>query len=413
MKVVVYNLGCKVNQYECDSLVNALRQRGYEVSTKLEFGDCYILNTCAVTNEAESKSRQCVARCRKINPNGKIYVCGCASQNNQQQFVDKAGVVYVSGVAKKIDIVEHLDSNGVFLSQLPTQYEDDFNPTIDRTRAYVKIQDGCNNFCSYCLIPYVRGRSRSRSQESIVAECYRLAQQTKEIVLTGIDMSSYGKDINSSLAQLLVALSGLQCRIRLGSLEVNVVNKELLQATKGLAKFCPQFHLSLQSGNDNVLTKMNRHYTTAEYADRVALIREYYPLASITTDLICAFPTETEEEFQSTVDFVQSIKFAQMHIFGYSARKGTIASKYKPLEKSISKARCEKINAIARQSKINYISNFVGKELEVLLEEKQGDYAVGYSREYIRVIVEGGSPNEIVNVCVEKINGEELQGVLV
>ena len=209
MKIVVYNLGCKVNQYECDSLVKALQDKGHDVKEDLEYADAYILNTCAVTNEAERKSRQCVERCLKFNKDAKIYVCGCASQNNQKQFIEKDNVQYVIGTANKMSLVDSFEKQGENVEEMPTVYEDDFTPSINRTRAYIKVQDGCNRFCTYCLIPYVRGRSRSRQIESVKAECERLAKLTKEIVITGIDLSFYGKDINTSFVELIKALKVL------------------------------------------------------------------------------------------------------------------------------------------------------------------------------------------------------------
>ncbi|MEG2414067.1 MAG: tRNA (N(6)-L-threonylcarbamoyladenosine(37)-C(2))-methylthiotransferase MtaB [Clostridia bacterium] len=408
MKVCVYNLGCKVNQYECDSIVKQLREKSLDVTEKLESADIYILNTCAVTNEAERKSRQCVARCKSLNANAKVFVCGCASQNNAEQFVEKDGVTFVSGVAKKSDIVDKLACEGVFVSELPTVYEDNFESVIERTRAYVKIQDGCDNFCSYCIIPYLRGRSRSRQVASVVKETQELAQNCKEIVLTGIDISSFGKDINSSLADLLANLGEIDCRLRLGSLEVNVIDDKLLSACKGLAKFCPQFHLSLQSGENGVLKKMNRHYTTQQYAEKVQLIREYFPNAGITTDLICGFPLEEEESFAKTLDFLEEIKFSHMHIFGYSPRKGTVAARYKLLDGEQVKSRCARASEVASECKKAYLASFVGKTLEVLTEDKEGEYTAGYSREYIRILLQGGENNKVYNVVGKELIGENL-----
>ncbi len=408
MKIVVYNLGCKVNQYESDSIVKTLREQGYEVSEQLEVADAYILNTCAVTNEAEGKSRQCVSRCKKLNQNAKIFVCGCASQNNSQQFFSKEGVFYVSGVGEKMLIPQRLQQNGIFVSPLPNTYEDDFCPTIDRTRAYLKIQDGCNNFCSYCIIPYLRGRSRSRSLQSVVEECKELASNTQEIVLTGVDMSSYGKDFGLGLADLISALSDIKCRIRFGSLEANIIDDNLLQATTRLYNFCPQFHLSLQSGEDSVLKKMNRHYTTDQFLQKVQLIRKYYPMAGITTDLICGFPTETEENFAQTLKFIQQVEFSQIHIFGYSSRAGTVASKMKVLDSQIVKNRQDKASEIATKMKYKFMQSFIGKELEVLLEEEKDGYMQGYSKEYIRVGVANIERSGVVRVIGEKIIDEIL-----
>ena len=402
MKVVVYNLGCKVNKYECDSLLKTLKERGHDVSEDLVCADLYVLNTCAVTNEAERKSRQCVSRCLKLNPNAKVVVCGCASQNNPQQFSTKDNVTFVMGNAKKGKLADMLQESGVLVDALPREYEDDFSAEVVRTRAYVKIQDGCDNYCSYCLIPYVRGRSRSRSIESVVKECKILESKSKEITITGIDISSYGKNINSDLATLICALSDIDCRIRLGSLEVNVIDERLLLALKKLKKFCPQFHLSLQSGEDGVLRKMNRHYTTAEYLEKVNLIREYFPDCAITTDLICGFPTEDEESFERTLEFIDKVGFAQMHIFGYSPREGTVATRYELLPQSVVKDRVTRAIKVAEKKRQEYVESFVGKTLELLTEDMEGGYMCGYSTQYIKCYIRGGQSDCLYDVEVEK-----------
>ena len=403
MKAVIYNLGCKVNKYECDSLLKSLKERGHEVSEDLVYADLYILNTCAVTNEAERKSRQCVSRCLKLNPNAKIVVCGCASQNNPTQFSDKENVTYVIGTANKDKLVDNLEEGGILIKPIPTEYEDGFSPEVVRTRAYVKIQDGCDNYCSYCLIPYVRGRSRSRSIQSVVDEVTRLSAICKEITITGIDISSYGKNIGSSLAQLIENLGGIDCRIRLGSLEVNVIDERLLVALKSLKKFCPQFHLSLQSGEDSVLKKMNRHYTTVQYAEKVELIRKFFPDAAITTDLICGFPTEDEKSFESTLKFMDKVGFAQVHVFSYSLRGGTVAARYEQLPAEVIKSRQARASEVARKCKDDYLQKFVGKTLEMLSEDVEEGFMCGYSRQYIKCYIDGGESDRLYNVLVEKI----------
>ncbi len=384
MKVVVYNLGCKVNQYESDGILTRLSALGYEVADSLQYADAYILNTCAVTNEAEKKSRQAVSRCLHYNKDAKIIVCGCASQNDSKQFEGKNGVTYISGVANKHIIPEILEKKGVYVAPVLKEYEEELQPDLVRTRAYIKIQDGCNNFCSYCLIPYLRGRSRSRSIQSIVKECERLQQVTNEIVLTGIDMSSYGLDIGTTLAELIKNLSHIKIRVRFGSLEARVITEELLEATKNLINFCPHFHLSLQSGDDNTLKNMNRKYTTDFYYDKVKLVRQFYPQAGITTDLICGFPLETEEEFNNTLKFIDKVKFSDMHIFAYSKREGTVAAKYKLLDGEIVKRRTKLAEEIARKNKEEYYKSFIGKEVDVLIE-KDG----GYTKEYVKILCSG------------------------
>lgn len=403
MKIVVFNLGCKVNKYESDSIARSLREKGHDVVCELEKADLYILNTCAVTNEAERKSRQCVTRCLKLNPAAKVIVTGCASQAGAAQFENKKGVTFVSGVAGKSRIAEELEKVGIAVDPLPTVYEEMETPFVERTRAYVKVQDGCDNFCSYCLIPYLRGRSRSRDLAAAVAECDKLSKDTGEIVLTGIDLSSYGKNTGSSLKELIQNLADINCRVRLGSLEQGVIDEEFLKATKELKKFCPQFHLSLQSGSDAVLKKMNRHYTTSEYFAKVELIRKYYPSANITTDLICGFPTETEENFKESLQFIKKVGFGQVHVFGYSARKGTVAAKYALLTPETVAERCEEAGKAASELHRRYLESMKGKTLEVLFEEEQDGYTVGYSREYVRVYSKGACAGEIKNVTAADI----------
>lgn len=403
MKISIYNLGCKVNKYECDGMLKSLKDKGYEVTEDLVCADLYILNTCAVTNEAERKSRQCISRCLRLNPNAKIVVCGCASQHDPSQFADKKNVTYVIGTADKDKLIDNLESSGVLIRPIPTEYEDGFAPEVIRTRAYVKIQDGCDNYCSYCLIPYVRGRSRSRKIDSVVYECERLSAICKEIIITGIDISSYGKNIASSLAELMGRLKNINCRIRLGSLEVNVIDENLLSSLKSLKKFCPQFHLSLQSGEDGVLKKMNRHYTTAQYLEKVNLIRRYFPDAAITTDLICGFPTEDDESFAKTLKFMDEVGFAQVHVFGYSQRGGTAASRYKLLSPDTVKSRVATAIKRAEASKEKYLQQFIGKTLEVLSEDIENGYLRGYSQEYIKCYLDKGEGDRLYEAVVEKV----------
>ena len=383
MKIVVFNFGCKVNQYESDVLINILEQRGHEVTSNLEYADCYIINTCAVTNEAERKSRQAISRCRKFNKDAKIFICGCASEKNSKQFIEKNNVVTVKGVANKYELA-NLIEKGNDVEPLPRVYEDGIAKST-RTRSYIKIQDGCNNFCSYCIIPYLRGRSRSRKIDSILEEINSLVD-VNEIVLTGIDISSYGLDIGSNLTELINRLRDIKLRIRIGSFEVRVINKELLQALKNLHSFCPQFHLSLQNGDDSVLKNMNRHYTCDEYYSKICLIREYFPNASITTDIIVGFPTEDENAIKNTIDFVNKVKFSNVHIFPYSAREGTVAyKKYKMLDKNVVKDRETRLFNAKEIDRLNYEKSFLGKTVEVLVEDVENDYKVGYTKEYIKV----------------------------
>ena len=311
-KISVFTLGCKVNQYDTDAMLAVFEHAGFEITEGLDFADVYIVNTCAVTAEAEKKSRQSVARILKVNPDACIYVCGCASQNNFSQFA-KNNVEYISGTDGKVGFARKIAEkylNGERFDKIvpdrfdiSREYEDNEGIVNLKTRHFIKVQDGCNNFCSYCLIPYVRGRSRSRSVDSVVAELEGVKNVAKEIVVTGINLSAFGKDNGSSLTELMNALSRFDFAVRLGSLEVGVISKDFLDSTKRIKRFCPHFHLSLQSGDDGVLKAMNRHYDTKQYYNAVKLIREYYPDCAITTDIIVGFPSETEEQFANSMAF--------------------------------------------------------------------------------------------------------------
>lgn len=401
MKVAVLTLGCKVNKYESDALIFELKSRGIDATDNLEEADAYIINTCAVTNEAERKSRQMIERARKFNPNAEIYVMGCASQNRPVQFEDR-NVKMIIGTAGKKKIVDELSHSGTHLFELPTAYEDDLFSAQSLTRAFIKIQDGCDHFCSYCIIPYLRGRSRSRSLESIVSEVEKLPDDVKEIVLVGIDVSDFKIDGKKGLGKLLQTLDKYGKRLRLSSMEDSLIDEEFLRVLSTLKNFCPHFHLSLQSGCDNVLKKMNRHYTTDEFAGSVALIRKYFPLAGITTDIIVGFPTETEEDFEETLKFVERVKFSQLHIFPYSKRDGTAASKlYKDLSGKVKNERVKRLEELGNRLKIEFLrENKTGK---VLIEAKNGDYFDGYTENYIKCYVSGDlKVGEIVDVQIEK-----------
>ena len=409
MKISCLNLGCKVNQYEIDAILNSLLNYNYELTNKLEYADIYIVNTCAVTSEAEKKSRQMMARIRKINPNAKIFVMGCASEHNAKQFLTLPNVQVVIGTMGKGNIKNMLDKKGDLSKQISNEYEDDLFTTNIRTRAYLKIQDGCNNFCSYCLIPYLRGRSRSRALQSIVNEAQSLAKTCKEIVLTGINMSDYRIEGKLALPTLIKALKDIPARIRISSLEVNVVTDEFLSALKSLRNFCPHFHLSLQSGSDNVLKTMNRHYTCAQYLEKVNLIRKYFDNPAITTDIIVGFPTETDEDFEKELLFIKSVKFSDIHYFAYSQRPGTVAARFKQINGKVIKDREHRIKTLVEALKEDYINSYKDKICEVLVEEKVDGYYTGFTQNYIRVYFE--SDNDLTNKLVKvKILNQYLDG---
>ncbi len=406
-KISVFTLGCKVNQYDGDAMLAIFNEAGFEVAEGLEFADIYILNTCAVTAEAEKKSRQAVSRIIKVNPSAKIYVCGCASQNNFVQFA-KSGVVYISGTDKKTELARQIVAKYVNSSDMPQcvaeekrfdisdKYEDNDGVYNLRTRHFIKVQDGCDNYCNYCIIPYLRGHSRSRSVESIIKELDGVRGSVKEIVVTGINLSAYGLDIGLSLAELLKKLAKYDdLRVRLGSLEVCVVNDAFLKATKKLKHFCPHFHLSLQSGDDSVLMAMNRHYNTEQYFQAVKLIRGYYPSASITTDIIVGYPTETEEMFENCMKFARKVGFSDIHVFSYSSRKGTVAGRMPVLPAEVVDDRQRRLSALKRELADNYLNKQIGMPQQVLFETQCDGLWVGHTPNYVKVYSANGRHNEV------------------
>lgn len=379
MKVSVLTLGCKVNKYESDSLLNLFKQKGYEISDKLEYADIYVVNTCAVTSEAEKKSRQMLARCKKYNPNAVIYVCGCASQHNPEQFEGKAQII--KGVAGKNKLAFE-DKNGENVDDVPLTYEQEEFSLQTRTRAYIKVQDGCNNFCSYCIIPYLRGRSRSRDKASILKEVAALSRDIQEIVLTGINLSDYRIDGKHALIDLLEDLDKFGLRMRLSSMEEVIANEDFIARLARLKNFCPHFHLSLQSGSASVLKRMNRRYSPEEFARTCEIIRKYFPFASITTDVIVGFPNETEQEFEETYQFIKRINFSGLHIFPYSHRSGTVASHEKDLPSVIKKERAERLASLDKVLRSNFVKqNKFGK---VLIEKCEDGKSEGFTENYIK-----------------------------
>ncbi len=402
MKISVFTLGCKVNECESDSLISGLIRLGHTVTDKLEYADLYIINTCAVTNEAEKKSRQTYSRVIKLNRDAKIIFCGCATQNNPDVFLDKPNVLSVYGTFSKSKILQDLEKTGKCIYSEPTCFEEMETVKSLRTRAYVKVQDGCNNFCSYCLIPYLRGRTRSRDPLSIINEINSI--HPVETVINGINLSAYNYQ-GIALCGLIKELKDVDTRIRLGSLEVGVIDDEFLTALSGLKDFAPHFHLSLQSGSDSVLKKMNRHYTTSEFLDKVNLIRKYFPDAGITTDIIVGFPSETDDNFKETLNFVDAVEFSDIHPFAFSKRNGTVASKMPDLNGEVKTARLNKLMQKKLDRKYSFASSMVGKILSVLLEESKDGYYEGYSENYLRVYIKdesniGQYKNKIVKVKI-------------
>lgn len=419
MNIRVITLGCKVNQCESASIVATLKLNNYSASAGLEPADIYILNTCSVTAEADKKSRQYIAKMRKLNPDCKIIVIGCSSQNAPQKFAIN-NVIAVGGTSNKADFtlntVKSLSKSNDYsilsdrvlydnaLSGVGNCGKYDYGeyPVSDKTRAFIKIQDGCNRFCTYCIIPYLRGRSRSRSIEDIIGECERI--ESKEIVITGVDISNYGYDISSDLTMLLKALSGVKARKRLGSLECEAVNESLLDVM-AQGGYCPHFHLSLQSGDNAVLKSMNRRYDTAYYYDKVKLIRQYFPLAGITTDVIVGFPTETEDCFDNCCNFVRDCAFSDVHVFPYSRRIGTIAAKkYGELSPDVVKHRVNKLLEIKNDLRTQFMTKNLNTIAPVYIEDSEGDYNVGYTPNYIKVYSLARC-GDIVDLHLTKLNG--------
>ena len=393
MKACILTLGCKVNEAESDSLLAGLEARGWETSCVPCAADLYIINTCAVTAEAEKKSRQAVARLKKFNPSAPILVCGCASQRDPEAFSARDGVTVVTGTMRKDRILELIGGHGVYLEterafcELPA-------PKRTHTRQNIRIQDGCDRFCSYCIIPYLRGRSRSRNMESVLAEARTCT--AREIVLTGIDITSY-RDGEHDLGDLLLFLKDIPARIRLGSLEEGVVTREFLEKMRAAGNVCEHFHLSLQSGSDAVLRAMNRRYTRRQYLDACALIYEYFPDAAITTDIIVGFPTETEEDFKESLSIVEEAGFARVHAFPYSSRPGTVAAKKKQLPAEVKRERMTRMLACAQRAEERYLARFAGRTLTALFEEDGG-----YTANYIRVYADGAREGGMYEVALDR-----------
>lgn len=413
-------LGCKVNQYDSDAMRAVLDSGGFEVREWPSPADIYIVNTCAVTAEAERKSRQAIGRILKLNPEAEIYVCGCASQNNFSQF-GTDGVRFISGTKGKPELADELvkklrgEDDGFFDKMVTADFDtaktyEDFRGTLSmRTRHFIKIQDGCNNFCSYCIVPYLRGRSRSRSLSGVLTEAATAAATCREIVLTGIDLSSYGKDIGVSLADLMVALQNLPVRVRLGSLEAGVIDERFLQAAKNVPKFCPHFHLSLQSGSDEVLKNMNRHYTTEEYMTKVELIRSYFPDAAVTTDVIVGYPTESDAAFAASMDFCAKVGFADMHVFPYSSRKGTVAGKLPVLPSATVTERQRAMTELKHELSTKFRLNRLGKSTEVLFETKEDGLWSGHTPDYVKVYSVSGARGELAQVVPTALFGDGVR----
>ena len=401
-RVAFYTLGCKVNQYETEAMEEIFQKRGYKIVDSSQESDIYVINTCTVTNLSDRKSRQFIRRAKRANKGSIVVAVGCYSQVAPDEVESIEGVDIVIGTTdreKIVDLCEEAKLNNKKINIVKSikghkDFEDlNIVDLKSKTRAYIKIQEGCNQFCSYCIIPYARGPIRSRALEDIVRETERLSKAGfKEIILTGIHVASYGKDLNNiNLLNVIDEVSKIEGieRIRLSSVEPTLINEGFMKKIINIKEVCDHFHLSLQSGSDTVLDRMNRKYTTSEYKDIVKLIRKYMPDAGITTDIIVGFPGETKEEFEETYNFVKEIGFSRIHVFKYSSRKGTPASEFKDqIHGNIKHSRSKKLISLGEDLMEDFNNNFIGKTMEVLFEEenkKALKFVEGYTTNYIRV----------------------------
>lgn len=427
-KAALHNLGCKVNAYETEAMQQLLEEAGYEIVPFQEKADVYVINTCSVTNIADRKSRQMLHRAKKMNPDAVVVAAGCYVQAAGEELKKDAAIDVIIGNNRKKDLVplldeyfagKHVEEDSLIDIGKTREYEAlHINKIADHTRAFIKIQDGCNQFCSYCIIPYTRGRVRSRKPEEIMEEIKGLVDKGyQEVVLTGIHLSSYGLDLDGiTLLDLMVKIDKIQGleRLRLGSLEPRIVTEEFTRTLAGLRTICPHFHLSLQSGCDATLKRMNRRYTTEEYEKGCQILRKYFDRPAITTDVIVGFPQETEEEFARTVEFLKRIHFYEMHVFKYSRRAGTRAADMPgQLTENQKGQRSDVLLKLDQEMSLEYRRSFLGEEKEVLMEEKividGTEYLVGHTREYVKAAIpweEGKKGAMITGIMASMLNDE-------
>ena len=428
MKTVAFiTLGCKVNQYETNAMSQKLIEEGYKIVEHTQKADIYIINTCTVTNMSDRKSRQMIRRAKEINPKATIIAVGCYVQVAKKEIENIKEIDLALGNEEKVDIVKYC--NEIIQKNKKEEIADvmqsrkfaEFGETsyTEKTRAVIKVQDGCDRFCSYCIIPYARGRVRSREPEHIIKEIKQIANEgIKEVVITGIHLASYGKDFeeNIGLIDLLEEINKIDgiVRIRLGSLEPKIITEEFMQRLIKLEKICHHFHLSLQSGCDNTLKRMNRKYTTSEFEEIVQRLRKYYNDVILTTDIIVGFPGETEEDFETTYNYLKKINFYKMHVFPYSPRKGTVAAKMPDqIQGDIKEKRSKKLIELSNENQKQYNQNLIGKDVEVLFEEKNKEgYYKGHTQNYILVEYKTDEEleNKIVKVNIKKAEIEYVIG---
>ena len=427
MRVGIYTLGCKVNQYETQAMEQELLRRGHELVDFAGVADAYIVNTCSVTAVSDKKSRQMLRRCRRLNEEAVVAACGCYVQTHPEE-----------ASALEVDIVAGTNDHMAFLDLIEQAAEEKKRYTLlddalrrrefevltpggqeGRTRAMLKVEDGCVNFCTYCIIPYARGPIRSLPMDLAKEQVRQLRQEGyREIVITGIEISSYGRDLagDVGLIDLLEAISPVagEMRIRLGSLEPRTITEEFCRRAVKLPNLCPQFHLSLQSGCDETLKRMNRKYDTARYFESVSLLKQYFDGVAVTTDLIVGFPEETEEEFLKTLDFIRRCGFAQMHIFPYSVRPGTKAAKMRQLTMAVKEERAARAAEVAEEMHTAYLASCVGKTFAVLFEQEKDGKFVGHAPNYMEVAAQGSNLHNVVrNVRITAVEGGALTGEIV
>lgn len=429
-KVAFYTLGCKVNQYETEAMLELFEKDGYEQVNSEEYADVYVINTCTVTHMSDRKSRQYIRRVKKKNPDAIIAVVGCYSQVSPEEILDIEEVNLVMGTNDRRKIVEEIRkidaskkvSTVDDIMKVKAFEEIEISQTNGKTRAFMKIQDGCDRFCTYCIIPYARGRVRSRDIDSIVDEVKKLAKNGyKEVVLTGIHVASYGKDLKDKDIKLLDVIKQINEieaieRIRLSSVEPILFTDEFVNEVLKMEKVCPHYHLSLQSGCDETLKRMNRRYTTSEYKTIVDRLRDKMPNVAITTDVIVGFPGETNEEFKQTYEFLKDIELSQMHVFKYSPRKGTPAATMEnQIDPQMKHFRSEKLLNLSKENFSKFATKFIGSELNVLFEQNiEGNKFEGLTSNYIRVVVESDKniQGQILKVKINDVKDEYVEGIL-
>ncbi|NLI88872.1 MAG: tRNA (N(6)-L-threonylcarbamoyladenosine(37)-C(2))-methylthiotransferase MtaB [Epulopiscium sp.] len=427
--MAIFTLGCKVNRYDSEAIEETFIQAGYTVVSFEDKADVYIINTCTVTHMSDRKSRQMIRRAKKINPDSIVVVVGCYAQVAKEEIEAIEEVDLIIGTDKRLQILEAVEEFAK--NQQPMNFVEDIMETYEfeelkinnmdkRTRAYLKIQEGCNNYCSYCIIPYARGNIRSRQADNIVDEVRRLASEGfKEIVLTGIHVASYGKDLKNTnlieIIKLVHEVEGIE-RIRLSSIEPKVITDEFIEEIIKLPKFCKHFHLSLQSGSDTVLKRMKRRYTASEYKEAVGKLRKEFNDISFTTDIIVGFPGETEEEFIETVEFIKDIKFADIHIFPYSPREGTPAATMKDqISSQIKQERVKELSKVADGIKDKIAREYIGKSLSVLFEQShKDDIYEGHTDNYMKVSCKSDEDisNQIKDVKITSVKNNTLCGII-